>query len=93
MWQYPKSPLHQAAIDAQKPERDRETAKSLAAQKKQVRERDNAKALLEHEAERLTILAKTQRLRAERLAREAVAPTKKITKSSLKRRAQPAIKS
>ena len=29
MWEYPKSQLHQAAIDKMKPERDRELARSM----------------------------------------------------------------
>jgi SepF-like predicted cell division protein (DUF552 family) len=70
MWEYPKSALHQAAIDAAKPERDREEAKSRVAAAKILREKDAQAALQEIETGRLSILAKTQRLRAARLALE-----------------------
>jgi len=71
MWHYPKSAVHQAAIDAQKPERDREADKSRAAVKKLRREEDANKARADVETNRLAVLAKTKRLRSERLAREA----------------------
>ena len=38
MWDYPKSPQHQAAIDKFKAEHDREVARSMAAQMKLRRE-------------------------------------------------------
>ena len=60
MWNYPKSPLHQAAIDNRKLDRERETAT----------------ALTEYEIDRIATLAKTQRLRAERLARIDAEPKK-----------------
>ncbi len=68
MWEYPKSALHQAAIDAAKPERDRAAAKSRVTQGRLLREKEARTALQEIETERLAILAKTQRLRAARLA-------------------------
>ena len=77
MWHYPKSPLHQAAIDAMKPERDREAARAMAAQMKVRREREAAQALKDNEVNRLAVLAKTARLRAARLALAADAQTKK----------------
>lgn len=73
MWEYPKSALHQAAIDAQKPERDREAAKSLAAQRKHLQQIDGELALKEIEATKIAILAKTLRLREARMVREALA--------------------
>jgi hypothetical protein len=80
MWTYPKSALHQAAIDALKPERDHEAARAMAAEMKLRREREAAQALKDHEAKRLATLAKTQRLRAARLALAAVdaLPTKPL---------------
>ena len=68
MWTYPKSALHQAAIDAMKPERDREAARAMAAEMKLRREREVTQALKDREAKRVAILAKTARLRAARLA-------------------------
>ncbi len=59
MWTYPKSELHQAAIDAMKPERDRETARAMAVEMKLRREREAAHALKDHGANRLATLAKT----------------------------------
>lgn len=85
MWEYPKSALHQAAIDAKKPERDREAAKSLAAQRKQLQQSDGELALKEIEATKIAILAKTLRLREARMAREALAPSAKAYKTSNKR--------
>jgi hypothetical protein len=86
MWEYPKSQLHQAAIDKMKPERDREAAHSVAAQLKLRRDSDAAKALKDHEANRLATLAKTARLRAARSALAADAPPKKsrATRSPVK---------
>jgi hypothetical protein len=75
MWQYPKSPLHQAAIDKMKPERDREAAQAIrrarAAETKLHREQEAGAALKEHQVKRLATLAKTARLRAARLAQVA----------------------
>lgn len=44
------------------------------------RAQEASKAMKDHETERLAIRAKTERLRAERLAREAIDPTKKAKK-------------
>jgi hypothetical protein len=77
MWIYSKSALHQAAIDAMKPERDREAARAMAAQMKLRREREAAQALKDHEVKRLATLAKTERLRAARLALAADTQRKK----------------
>jgi hypothetical protein len=67
MWDYPKSPRHQAAIDKLKAEHDREAARP--AQVKLRRETQAAEVMKEHQAARLATLAKTARLRAARLAR------------------------
>jgi hypothetical protein len=85
MWNYPKSRLHQAAIDAEKPERDREAAKSKVAEAKLRREQEAVQALQEREADRIAVLAKTQRLRAARLALEADEQAKKTSQVVLKR--------
>lgn len=84
VWSYPKSAVHQAAIDKMKPVRDAAAAKSSAAQIKLHREQDAKLANKEHEAEKITTLAKTARLRAARLALEAEAPTKKSFSSRVK---------
>ena len=76
MWNYPKSPLHQAAIDATKPERDLEASRSTTAQIKLRRERDAVQAAKDREADKRAVLANTERLRAARLAREAEARAK-----------------
>ena len=59
-----------------KPERDREAAKSMAAQMKLRRVREAEQALKEIEVSRLAVHAKTARLRAARLALAADAQTK-----------------
>lgn len=74
MWKYPKSALHQAAIE--KLDRDREIARATAAATKLRREQSAKKALTGYEIDKLAILAKTQRLRAERLARIDAEPKK-----------------
>jgi hypothetical protein len=84
MWIYPKSAVHQAAIDAAKPERDREASRALKAQKMLARQSDGESALKEHEAYKVAILAKTVRLRAARLAREAAALSAKADKGTKK---------
>jgi len=71
MWDYPKSAVHQAAIDAMKPALDIAAAKSAAAKKKLERAGAAVQALKEREAEKIAIRAKTARLRAARLARAA----------------------
>jgi hypothetical protein len=45
------------------------------------RAQEASQAMKDHDAERLATRAKTDRLRAERLAREALDPPKKKTKS------------
>ena len=70
MWEYPKSAIHQAAIDAAKPARDQEAARSRVTEGRLLREKEARTALQELETDRLAILAKTQRLRAARLALE-----------------------
>jgi hypothetical protein len=77
MWQYPKSPLHQAAIDAMKMERDREANLAMAAEMKLRREREATQDLKDDEADRLATRAKTARLRAARLALAADVQLKK----------------
>ena len=74
MWNYPKSPLHQAAIDNRKLDRERETATALET--KLRRDQTAHKALTEYEIDRIATLAKTERLRAERLARIDAEPKK-----------------
>lgn len=76
MWNYPKSAVHQAAIDAMKPSLNIKDARALAAQSRLQRAREAARALKERETEKIAIQAKTARLRAERLAREAEGQTK-----------------
>ena len=78
MWHYPKSAVHQAAIDSMKPERDREAAQAMAAQMKLRRAREAEQALKESEINRIAVLAKTARLRAARLALAADAKIKKL---------------
>ena len=101
MWNYPKPVQHQTAIDAMKPERDREAAKSRLAEAKLRRQREAIQAVQDRESERLAIQTKTQRLRAERLAREALEPppakktrvaAKSIAKSPVKQAKKPATK-
>ncbi len=69
MWNYPNRSLHQAAIDDLKIDRAREIARATAAATRLRREQSAKKALTDYEMDRLATLAKTQRLRAERLAR------------------------
>jgi hypothetical protein len=77
MSDFPKSERYQASIDERKLVADRSVAKARAAEMKLRRERDAILALTEHEMNRLATLAKTQRLRAERLARIADVQPKK----------------
>lgn len=53
MWDYPKSAVHQAAIEAMKPRLDIAAAKAIAAQNKARRASDAIQALKEHEAEKI----------------------------------------
>ena len=71
MSDFPKSERYQASIDERKLVVDRSVARARAAEMKLRRERDAKLALTEYEMNRLATLAKTQRLRAERLARAA----------------------
>jgi hypothetical protein len=84
MWNYPKSALHQAAIDAMKRENDIATAKAMAAQKKLLRADDAAQALKDIEAEKVAVHAKTARLRAARLARAADEQSRSRAKTARK---------
>jgi len=62
--------------------------RSSAAELKEQRARDAAQAMRDHEAKRVAVLAKTARLRAIRLAKEAEAGTSapKKTRSPKKAR-------
>ena len=69
------------------PERNRQAVLSRVAELKRARERDASQAMKELEAARVATLAKTARLRAERLARaaeERPSPLKKIAKRKKK---------
>ena len=83
MWDYPKSAAHQAAIDAMKPALDIAAAKAMAAQSKLQRARDAEAALKEREDEKIATRAKTVRLRAERLVREAEDQARKSSESAM----------
>ncbi len=76
MRQYPKSRIHQAAIDASKFERSLEAGRTASAQSKLCREQEAADAAKGREADKLAILANTACLRGERLAREGEAQAK-----------------
>src|SRR3954453_3729659 len=89
MWEYPKSARHQAAIDAQRSDRDRESAESVATQKKLLRQSETELALKEIEASKVAVLAKTLRLRAARLAPEAIALPAKAYNSRKNKRLEP----
>ena len=80
MWDYPKSPQHQAAIDKLKAEHDREAARP--AQVKLRRETEPTQVMKEQEASRLATLAKTARLRAARLAPPQAAAPKDVPAAS-----------
>ncbi len=82
MWHYPKSRLHQVVIDAAKYERDLEVGRSMAAQAKPRLEREALQTATDREAEKLAVLAKTEQLRAARLAREAEAKSSTSVKST-----------
>ena len=71
MWSYSKNPVVPGATDRKKPERNREETLARAAELKRKRDRDASQAMKDYEAAKLETLAKTARLRAERLAREA----------------------
>lgn len=82
MWNYPKSAVHQAAIDAMKPSLNIKDVRALAAQSRLKRAREAERALKERETEKIAIRAKTARLRAERLAREAEDQARKSSASA-----------
>jgi hypothetical protein len=64
----------------------RDAQRSAAAAAKEMRERDAAAAARDYEAERLAVLSRTARLRAERLAKEADAtPAPKKQRRQTKR--------
>lgn len=86
MWNYPKSAKHQLAIDALQPERDREAARTRVAVAKLRREQEAVQAKIDRETDRLATLAKTQRLRAARLALEATSVPKKKSPSNIAKR-------
>ncbi len=88
MWVYPKSALHRTAIEAMQPERDRDAAKARVAEAKLHREEDAVQAVKEREAERIAVIAKTQRLRAARLEREAASPQDNPARAVAKRVSQ-----
>ncbi|MBA2126332.1 hypothetical protein DLM45_08855 [Hyphomicrobium methylovorum] len=92
MLNFPKSTLHQAAIDAPRSERDLTAARVSAAQSKLRREIDAKLAIKEHEAEKIAIRAKTASLRAARLAREAEAEAQAKAKPSRVKMAKPRAK-
>lgn len=73
MWSYSKNPVLHGATDQKKPERRREDVLAKAAEIRLQRDRDASQALKEYAAAKLETLAKTARLRSERLAREAAA--------------------
>jgi hypothetical protein len=68
MWEYPKSQLRQAAINKMKPELDRAAARATASELMLHRQQEASQALKDQEISKLATLAKTQRLRAARLA-------------------------
>ena len=69
-----------------KPERDLEVRRSTTAQIKLRRERDAVQAAKDREADKLAVLANTERLRAARLAREAEAHAKAEFKAGKSKR-------
>jgi hypothetical protein len=85
MWEYQKSPQHQAAIDKLKSDNDRQVARVSAATLKARREQSAKKALSDYELDQRATRAKTQRLRAERLARIAAAAEPVKAMKSLKK--------
>lgn len=73
MWSHQKNSAPAAVTDQDAPELNREEKSARAAEFKLKRDRDASQALKEHAAARQETLAKTAKLRAERLAREAAA--------------------
>ena len=77
------APVLKNALGLKMPERDRKAVLGRVAELKRARDRDASQAMKDHEASRLEVLAKTARLRAERLARIPTnpAPPKKTVRS------------
>jgi hypothetical protein len=78
----PKIPVFRAAIGPHEPERNREGELSKKAELKRLRDLDASQAMKEHEESRLAVLAKTARLRAERLARTSDVPPPRSVRRS-----------
>ncbi len=70
----PKSSVPKALLALKLPERNREAVLGRVAELKRLRDQDASQAMKEHEANRLEILAKTARLRADRLTRVSDVP-------------------
>lgn len=77
MWDFSRSAPRITAKETTTPEQDRAARKAKLDLAKQEREEDAVQAMKDREAERIAVLAKTQRLRAARLEREARLPQKK----------------
>lgn len=83
---YPNIPVFRAAVGPNEPERNREAELSKRAELKRLRDLDASQAMKEHEENRLAILAKTARLRADRLARISdVTPPRPVRRSRVRR--------
>ena len=70
----PKNPdtrFLKGAGGLKQPSRDRDAVLGRVAEARRLRDRDASRAMKEHNANRLEVLAKTARLRADRLARLA----------------------
>jgi hypothetical protein len=79
---YPNIPVFRAAVGPKKPEFNRKAELSKKAELKRLRDLDASQAMKEHEEHRLAVLAKTARLRAERLARSFdVTPPRSLRRS------------
>ena len=64
-----KMPFPKGAGGLKQPSRDRDAVLGRVAEAKRLRDRDASRAMKEHEANRLEVLARTARLREDRLAR------------------------
>ena len=71
MFTYSKNPVLPGAMDLKKSERNRAETLTKAAELKLKREYDASRAMKDIASARQETLAKTARLRAERLARES----------------------
>ncbi|MBU2533438.1 MAG: hypothetical protein KKB37_11905 [Alphaproteobacteria bacterium] len=85
MFKKPKNAVSGNALGLKMPERNRESVLGRVAELKRLRDRDASQAMKEHEAKRLEVLAKTARLRAERLARIFEKPTLPLKSRSTKK--------